>query len=202
MLNYDVLNFILTSFKQASHIYSNNFNIIVSIHVYMLNGLKPLLVSKGKATCSCTKHHKTHNHFIKNNKKFYTPCFIYYRQPLRLWVHDSSFFMWYNTSMSVLFSLCNACYARLCACLGVLFLKYKKFVESFFKYKKFVWVLKPHLLFSLGGDTPLKLRNSIKEMPLDIAKLSRRARMQHMHSISAYASHSNRCAGERHARNA
>lgn len=199
MLNYDVLNFILTSFKQASHRYSNNFNIIVSIHIYMLDGLNPLLTSKGKATCSCTKHHKTHNHFIKNNKKFYTPCLIYYRQPSCLWVHDASFFMWYNTSMSVIYHsvvLSMQCFAH------VLFFKYKKFMKSLFKYKKFMGLLKPVSLESLGGDTPLKLRNSIKEMPLDIAKLSRRARMQHMHNMSAYASHSNRCAGERHARNA
>lgn len=178
----------------------------------MLNGLKPLLTSKGKAICYFIildkthtyfmKHHKTHSYFIKNNKKFYTPCFIYYRQPSCLWVHDASFFMWYNTSMCAILSLCSACSARRYAWFGVLFLKYKKFVTSFFKYKKFVWLLKPVSLELLGGDTPLKLRNSIKEMPLDIAKLSRRARMQHMHSISAYASHSNRCAGERHARNA
>lgn len=199
MLNYDVLNFILISFKQASHIYSNNFNIIVSIHVYMLNGLKPLLVSKGKATCYFIILDKTHCYFIKNNKKFYTPCLIYYRQPSCLWVHDASFFMWYNTSMSVIYHsvvLSMQCFAH------VLFFKYKKFMKSLFKYKKFMGLLKPVSLESLGGDTPLKLRNSIKEMPLDIAKLSRRARMQHMHNMSAYASHSNRCAGERHARNA
>ena len=198
----------------------------------MLNGLKPLLVSKGQAICYFIildkthtyfiknnkihiyfmKHHNTHSYFIKNNKKFYTPCLIYYRQPSCLWVHDASFFMWYNTSMCAILSLCSACSARRYAWFGVLFLKYKKFVTSFFKYKKFMTsffkykkfmgLLKPVSLELLGGDTPLKLRNSIKEMPLDIAKLSRRARMQHMHSISAYASHSNRCAGERHARNA
>lgn len=141
MLNYDVLNFIPTSFKQASHIYSNNFNIIVSIHIYMLDGLNPLLTSKGKATCSCTKHHKTHNHFIKNNKKFYTPCFIYYRQPSCLWVHDASFFMWYNTSMSVIYHS--------------VVLSMQGFAHVlFFKYKKFMGVLKPHSLFSLGGRYP------------------------------------------------
>ena len=155
----------------------------------MLNGLKPLLVSKGKATC----------YFIKNNKKFYTPCFIYYRQPSCLWVHDASFFMWYNTSMSV---IDHSVVLAMQGFTHVLFFTYKKFMKSLFKYKKFMGLLKPVSLELLGGDTPLKLRNSIKEMPLDIAKLSRRARMQHMHSISAYASHSNRCAGERHARNA
>ena len=178
----------------------------------MLNGLKPLLTSKGQAICYFIILDKTHSYFIKNNKKFYTPCFIYYRQPSCLWVHDASFFMWYNTSMCAILSLCSACSARRYAWFGVLFLKYKKFMtlfftykkfmKSLFKYKKFMGLLKPHSLFSLGGDTPLKLRNSIKEMPLDIAKLSRRARMQHMHSISAYVAHLNRRAGERHARNA
>ena len=185
----------------------------------MLNGLKPLLTSKGQAICYFIKndkthtyfiktnkihiyfmkHHKTHNYFIKNNKKFYTPCFIYYRQPSCLWVHDASFFMWYNTSMSVIY---HSVVLAMQGFAHVLFFKYKKFMKSLFKYKKFMGSLKPVSLESLGGDTPLKLRNSIKEMPLDIAKLSRRVRMQHMHSISAYASHSNRCAGERHARNA
>ena len=135
------------------------------------------------------KHHKTHAYFIKNNKKFYTPCFIYYRQPSCLWVHDASFFMGYNTSMSVIYHsvvLSMQCFAHV----------------LFFKYKKFMGSLKPHSLFSLGGDTPLKLRNSIKEILLFIAKLSRRVNMQYMHSISAYVAHLNRRAGERHARNA
>ena len=175
----------------------------------MLNGLKPLLVSKGQAICYFIildkthtyfmTHHKTHSYFIKNNKKFYTPCFIYYRQPSCLWVHDASFFMWYNTSMSVIY---RSVVIAMQGFAHVLFFKYKKFMKSLFKYKKFMGSLKPVSLELLGGDTPLKLRNSIKEMPLDIAKLSRRARMQHMHNMSAYASHSNRCAGERHARNA
>ena len=144
----------------------------------MLNGLKPLLVSKGQAICYFIILDKTRCYFIKNNKKFYTPCFIYYRQPSCLWVHDASFFMWYNTSMSVIY---HSVVLAMQGFAHVLFFKYKKFMKSFFKYKKFMkslfkykkfmkslfkykkfmGLLKPVSLESLGGDTPLKLKRCL-----------------------------------------